>query len=152
LYLTDNFSCSFGNDHLRAVWRLSLGLGFVPAAAVFLWRLKMEEPTRYKKDSMRNAPIPYGLVLKRYWKDLAAISITWFIYDFITYPFGIYSSTVVDGITGGDTRLSVVFGWNVVINLFYIPGTVLGSFIIDYLGPKYTMVRDYTQTASTYSI
>jgi sugar phosphate permease len=34
----------------------------------------------------------------------------------------------------------VVFGWNVVINLFYIPGTLGGAFIIDYLGPKYTMI------------
>ncbi len=31
----------FGENHLRAVWRLSLGLGVVPAAAVFIWRLSM---------------------------------------------------------------------------------------------------------------
>jgi hypothetical protein len=29
----------FGEDHLEPVWRLSLGLGVVPAVAVFLWRL-----------------------------------------------------------------------------------------------------------------
>ena len=74
----------FGENHLRAVWRLSLGLGVIPAAAVFVWRLRMEEPTRYKKDSMANAKVPYLLIIKRYWVSLAAISITWFIYDFIT--------------------------------------------------------------------
>jgi hypothetical protein len=74
----------FGNDHLRAVWRLSLGLGMIPAVAVFFWRLRMEEPTRYKRDSMRNTRIPYGLVIKRYWRDLLGISLVWFIYDFIT--------------------------------------------------------------------
>lgn len=26
---------------------------------------------------MRYAPIPYGLVIRRYWPSLAAISITW---------------------------------------------------------------------------
>ena len=67
----------FGNDHLRAVWRLSLGLGVVPAAAVFLWRLRMEEPARYKKDSMKHTKIPYTLILKRYWVSLAAISFVW---------------------------------------------------------------------------
>jgi len=46
----------------------------------------MEEPTRYKKDSMKHAKIPYWLIIKRYWAGLAAISLTWFIYDFITYP------------------------------------------------------------------
>jgi MFS family permease len=130
----------FGDNHLRAVWRLSLGLGVVPALAVFIWRLNMDEPARFKRDSMKNARIPYMLVFRRYGVRLAAISVTWFIYDFITYPFGIYSSIVVNNITGGSTALTVVFGWNVVINLFYMPGTIIGAFVVDYLGPKYTMI------------
>ncbi len=73
----------FGENHLRAVWRMSLGLGFIPAMLVFIWRLKMDEPESYKKSSMKNVKIPYGLVLRRYWKSLAAISFTWFLYDFI---------------------------------------------------------------------
>jgi len=130
----------FGEDHLRAVWRGSLGLGVIPALAVLIWRLQMEEPKLYKKDSMKFVKIPYLLIFKRYWKSLFAICLTWFIYDFITYPFGIYSSTIVNNITGGDTSLVVVFGWNVVINLFYMPGTIIGAFVVDYLGPKYTMI------------
>jgi MFS family permease len=130
----------FGNDHLRAVWRISLGLGVVPAAAVFVWRLNMEEPTRYKKDSMKHAKIPYILILKRYGGRLAAISAVWFLYDIIVYPFGLYSSIIFDNITGGNDSLGVVFGWNVVSNLFYIPGTVIGAFVVDYLGAKNTMI------------
>ncbi|TFK40017.1 putative metabolite transporter [Crucibulum laeve] len=130
----------FGNNHLRAVWRLSLGLGVVPALLVFIWRLNMDEPVRYKRDSMKRARVPYMLILRRYGGSLAAISFTWFLYDIIVYPFGLYSSTVVNGITGGDTNLTVVLGWNVVINLFYMPGTLGGAFIVDYLGPKYTMI------------
>lgn len=74
---------SFGPNHLRAVWRLSLGLGVIPAVAVFVWRLSMQEPARFRKDSMKHARIPYRLVLKRYGPNLAAISFTWFLYDFI---------------------------------------------------------------------
>jgi len=130
----------FGLNHLRAVWRISLGLGIIPALAVLIWRIRMEEPKRFKQDSMKHAKIPYMLIIARYWKGLLAVSVTWFIYDFITYPFGIYSSTVIDNITGGATSLSVVFGWNVVINLFYMPGTILGAFVLDYFGPKNTMI------------
>ncbi|EIN09771.1 MFS general substrate transporter [Punctularia strigosozonata HHB-11173 SS5] len=130
----------FGDNHLRAVWRLSLGLGVIPALAVFVWRLRMEEPTRYKESSITRGRIPYFLILKRYWKGLLGVCISWFLYDFIVYPFGLYSSTITDNITGGDSRLSVVFGWSVVINLFYIPGTVGGAFLVDYLGPKNTMI------------
>jgi MFS family permease len=130
----------FGNNHLRSVWRLSLGLGVVPAVAVFLWRLRMEESKRYKRDSMKHVRIPYGLVVKRYWRSLFGISLAWFIYDFIVYPFGLYSSTITDAITGNTSSLTIVFGWSVVINLFYIPGTVVGAFVVDLLGPKVTMI------------
>ncbi|KAJ3560297.1 hypothetical protein NP233_g10928 [Leucocoprinus birnbaumii] len=150
----------FGDDHLRAVWRLSLGLGIVPALFIFLWRLNMDEPERYKKDSMKNTKIPYRLVFKRYWGQLATISVLWFLYDFIVYPvreyFGNGSPWLV---TGGTDSLTVVFGWNVVIkqvapklqtlclltttvmiSLFYMPGTFGGAFLLDYIGPKYTLV------------
>ncbi|KAH7921614.1 MFS general substrate transporter [Leucogyrophana mollusca] len=130
----------FGPDHLSAVWRLSLGLGVVPAAAVFIWRLRMVEPTRYQRDSMKHVRIPYRLVIRRYWKSLLGISLVWFIYDFITYPFGIFASTITNNVTGGSTSLTAVFGWSVVINLFYIPGCVAGAFVVDRLGPKNTMI------------
>lgn len=130
----------FGDNHLRAVWRLSLGLGVVPAVAVFFWRLRMEEPNRYKRDSMKHVRIPYGLVIKRYWRSLLGLSLAWFIYDFITYPFGLYSSTITNAVTGNNSSLTVVFGWSVVINLFYIPGTVVGAFCVDFMGPKVTMI------------
>ncbi|KAJ7116458.1 MFS Git1p-related glycerophosphoinositol and glycerophosphocholine permease [Mycena epipterygia] len=129
-----------GPNHLRVVWRLSLGLGFFPAIAVFAWRFTMEEPELYKKSAMKTVKIPYGLVFRKYGVRLAAISFTWFIYDFIVYPFGIYSSTIVDTITNNDASLTTVFGWNVVINLFYMPGTIVGAFVVDYLGPKWTMI------------
>ncbi|KAL9714381.1 glycerophosphoinositol permease [Leucoagaricus gongylophorus] len=165
----------FGDNHLRAVWRISLGLGVIPALVVFLWRLNMDEPERFKKDSMRDTKIPYLLVFKRYWVSLLAISFTWFLYDFIVYPFGIYSSTIVDrqvlqvfqtcmfihnafSVTGGSQSLAVVFGWSVVIKYVFPElvvldfveqftacsisraGTLGGAFILDYLGPKYTMI------------
>jgi sugar phosphate permease len=137
----------FGENHLRAVWRMSLGLGFIPAMLVFIWRLKMEEPDSYKRSSMKNVKIPYRLVIRRYWPSLLAISLTWFIYDFITYPFGIYSSTVIDNITGGSAAIPVIFGWNTIINLFYIPGTFGGAFVVDYLGPKYCMITGLVSQA-----
>ena len=94
IYIYLILSPSFGENHLDAVWRGSLGyiashttpdcqlikncsLGMVPALAVLIWRIKMEEPSRYKRDSMKNAKIPYWLIFKRYWVRLAAISFTW---------------------------------------------------------------------------
>lgn len=201
-----------GPNHLRAVWRLSLGLGFIPAMLVFIWRLSMDEPDSYKKSSMKNVKIPYMLVLRRYWPSLVAISLTWFIYDFITYVVSDSSHPLVDSfidtqcvgqwlllqfgssmlsfsssvsillqwwtsecqhillktpipifsfsITGGSDAIPVIFGWNIIIkyvlvegfvvnsliyvsSLFYIPGTLGGAFIVDYIGPKNCMVHTW---------
>lgn len=61
------------------------------------------------------------------------------ILQFSVYAFGIYSSTIVSGITGKDAPLSQIFGWNTVINIFYLPGSILGAFISDWIGPKHAL-------------
>ncbi|KAF7759884.1 hypothetical protein Agabi119p4_11579 [Agaricus bisporus var. burnettii] len=130
----------FGENHLRAVWRISLGLGMVPAGLVFFWRLNMEEPERYRKDGMQYAKIPYLLVLKKYWPRLAAISFVWFLFDFVAFPFGIFSSTIIDNLTGGTQSLSVIFAWNLLILGLNVPGTIVGAMFVDYIGPKYCLI------------
>lgn len=130
----------FGEGHLSAIWRGSLGFGTIPALIVFIWRFRMDEPNRYKKDCMKHAKIPYWLIIKRYWVSLTAISFVWFIYDFISYPFGIYSSTILASVEPPGSSLVVIFGWSTVVNLFDMPGTIIGSFFVDRLGPRYTMI------------
>ncbi|ATZ56441.1 hypothetical protein BCIN_13g02780 [Botrytis cinerea B05.10] len=131
-------------DHLRAAWRISLGLGVVPPLLLFYLRLKLKEPEEFQRESMKNAKIPYGLVIKYYWFRLLIVSLIWFIYDFSTYSFGIYSSKILSNIYGDSAPLSQSFGWNTVINLFYIPGAVLGSFFSDLVGPRYALAIGVT--------
>jgi MFS family permease len=40
--------------------------------------------------------------------------------------------------------LAVVFGWNTVINLFYVPGAMLGAPFSDWLGPRLALVIGVT--------
>ena len=99
----------FGEGHLEPVWRLSLGLGVVPAVAVFIWRLSkwetygmpscltriagMENPESYKRHSMKHARVPYLLIFKRYWGRLFAISAAWFLYDIIAFVASVLASS-----------------------------------------------------------
>ncbi|TXT13503.1 hypothetical protein VHUM_00870 [Vanrija humicola] len=129
----------FGMHHLRAVWRGILLIGAIPPLVLLIARLFMDEPEAYKKNSMRHTRIPYWLLIKRYWVRLLAVSITWFIYDWITYPFGIYAGTITDAVIPNPT-LYQTLGWGCLINAFYIPGTVVGSFVADWIGPKYAMI------------
>lgn len=64
------------------------------------------------------------------------MSAIWFIYDFSSYAFGIYSSTIVGTVLGNETRLTIIFAWNILINFLYIPGAFLGSWASDWFGPR----------------
>lgn len=51
-------------DHLRLVWRLSLGLGVIPPLSLLYLRLKLQEPEEFKRETMKNTRTPWMLVLK----------------------------------------------------------------------------------------
>ncbi|KAI0199856.1 MFS general substrate transporter [Astrocystis sublimbata] len=128
------------NKYFGTIWRTSLGIGVVFPLILFVLRLKLKEPEEFSRNSMKNVRTPYRLVLKFYGFRLLVVSLIWFIYDFSTYAFGIYSSPILANIYGSSAPLTTVFGWNTVLNLFYIPGTMLGAPVSDRLGPRYTLI------------
>jgi len=71
----------FGDNHLRAAWRMALGLGVVPPLTLFFFRLKLDEPEEFKRESMRHVAIPYKHVLTFYGPRLFVVSLIWFLYD-----------------------------------------------------------------------
>lgn len=126
-------------SHLRAAWRICLGLGVLPPLSLLYLRLKLSEPEAYKRNTMANTKTPWLLVIRYYGARLFIVSLIWFIYDFSAYSFGIFSSTIVSNLLGSDTALWKSFGWNTLINFFYMPGCIAGSFVSDWIGPKKTL-------------
>lgn len=122
-------------DHLTPVWRITLGIGAIPPISLFFMRLQYDEGEQFQKYRFKEVRVPYWTVIKFYWFRLIVVSIIWFLYDFSVYAFGLYSSNILNIIIGGDD-LYKTFGWNVVLNLFYIPGAFLGAIGADYLGPR----------------
>jgi hypothetical protein len=61
----------------------------------------------------------------------------------VAYPAGIYSSDV----TPGNLSITATVGWSAVINAFYLPGTIVGAFFVDKLGPKYCMIVGFAAQA-----
>ncbi|KAL9604654.1 MAG: hypothetical protein Q9219_000374 [cf. Caloplaca sp. 3 TL-2023] len=130
-------------NHLRLVWRLSLGLGVIPPLSLLYLRLKLDEPEEFKRETMKNTTTPWALVLKFYWLRLAVVSLIWFIYDFSAYSFSIYSTQWISIILRDDTSLWKSFGWGTLVNAFYLPGAIAGAYISDWIGPRralYTFV------------
>lgn len=129
----------FTPRHLTPIWRLTLALGVFPPLALFFMRRKMKNSDAFERMSMNKVKkFPFRLVVKFYWFRLAVVSIIWFIYDFSAYSFGLYSSYILTQIIPGDDMYRS-WGWNVVFNLFYIPGSFVGGYVADVIGPRMTL-------------
>ena len=52
------------DNHLRAAWRICLGLGVIPPLSLIYLRYKMDEPEEFNRESMKNTKFPWLLILK----------------------------------------------------------------------------------------
>ncbi|KXT12803.1 hypothetical protein AC579_1822 [Pseudocercospora musae] len=122
-------------NNLDLVWRLSLALGVIPPLSLIYLRIKLKEPESFSRESFRATKTPYWLAIKFYGPRLLLVCGIWFIYDFLTYPFSIYSSAWIDVIQPHQS-LWQNFGWSALVNFFYLPGAIFGSFTSDWMGPR----------------
>lgn len=124
------------------VWRTAFALGAVPPLGIFWFRMRMAVATAYRKSAMRKQRVPYWLALKRYYRPLIGSATCWFLYNWISIPFGIFSSTIINRTNpGGDLVKNL--GWGVLINCFYIPGPFIGGYLSDRIGRRQTMALGF---------
>lgn len=69
-----------------------------------------------RRNSSRKTIMPYHLALRRYWRPLLGSAAAWFIYNYIAYPFGLFSSTISARVGAGDTLVKS-YGWGTLINV-----------------------------------
>ena len=50
--------------HLRAAWRIVLGLGVIPPLSLLYLRIKLKEPEEFQRETMKNTRTPWLLVIK----------------------------------------------------------------------------------------
>jgi len=60
----------------------------------------------------------------------------------VTYPFGIFSSTIISQLNPNDSVVQNI-GYGTVVNLFYLPGCIAGGFLMDWVGRKQTMTLGF---------
>ncbi|KAH6605918.1 major facilitator superfamily transporter [Trichoderma cornu-damae] len=112
---------------LLAPW---IGLGRVGApAAAAAFRMRMAVATAYRRSAMRKQRVRHWLALKRYHRPLIGAAASWFPYNWISIPFGLFSSTIISRVKT-EQSLAKSLGWGVLINCFYtIKGLSLGAAI-----------------------
>ncbi|QIW99403.1 hypothetical protein AMS68_004921 [Peltaster fructicola] len=125
----------------EGVWRICFGLGFVIPLGLLFFRLRIINSTQYRKHAIKQT-FPYMLVLRRYCKPMLGTAGAWFFYDWVTYPFGIFSSTIVAQFNPNGGIIEDI-GYGTVVNLFYLPGCIVGGLLMDRIGRKQTMTLGF---------
>ncbi|KAK7219875.1 hypothetical protein V2G26_007878 [Clonostachys chloroleuca] len=133
-----------GSDHLSTVWRVCFGIGIILPLSVFYFRLKMINSKLYRAGAIKRR-VPYLLVLRYYWKTLVGTCSAWFLYDFVTFPNGVFSGTILASVvpTGGNNLLHTA-EWQLLLGAIALPGVFLGAFLCDRVGRKNTMMIGFT--------
>jgi MFS family permease len=99
----------------------------------------------YRKCAIKRN-VPYNLVLRYYWKSLIGTAGAWFLYDFVTFPNGVFSGTIIASVipsTGSDV-IGKTAEWNLLLGALALPGVFLGAFLCDRLGRKRTMMLGFS--------
>lgn len=70
-------------SHYSTVWRVCFGIGCIWPLSVFYFRWRMLNSALYRRGAIKKR-VPYGLVIRYYWKSLIGTCGAWFLYG--TYP------------------------------------------------------------------
>ncbi|GJE94428.1 MFS Git1p-like glycerophosphoinositol permease [Phanerochaete sordida] len=131
-----------GEDHLNTVWRVCFGIGILLPLTVFYFRMKMLSSMLYKKGAIKRR-VPYGLVIKRYWRALIGTCGAWFLYDFVTFPNGVFSGTIISSVIH-DGSVKRTAEWQLLLGTLALPGVFVGAFLCNRFGRRNTMMLGFS--------
>lgn len=122
----------------RAMYSISI---FLPLFVV-IFRLKMRDARLFKKSNFKKRSIPWLIVVKKYWPRLLGTSAAYFLYDFVNFPNSIMSSVIINSIVPGKNVRTVAI-WQFILTLFPIPGVLVGVWLVNKIGRRWTGVLGF---------
>jgi len=131
-----------GEDHLNTVWRVCFGVGIVLPLTVLVFRLRMLSSKLYRKSAIKKG-VPYRLVFKRYWRSLIGTCGAWFLYDFVTFPNGVFSGTIISSVIHNND-IKKIAEWQLLLSSIALPGVFIGVLLCNPLGRRNTMIMGFS--------
>ncbi|KAF2769141.1 MFS phospholipid transporter-like protein [Teratosphaeria nubilosa] len=128
-----------GSKHLSTVWRTCMGIGVIFPLSVFYLRMKMLNSKLYRRGAIKRR-VPYPLVIKYYWRSLIGTCGAWFLYDFVTFPIGIFSGEIISSVVTESDTIRSTGEWQLLLGILSIPGVLFGAYLCNKIGRKYTMM------------
>ena len=135
---------SNGSTHLSLIWRLAFGFGVLLPLTVFYFRLKMLNSKLYRRGAIKHR-VPYLIVIRYYWKTLIGTCGAWFLYDFVTFPNGVFSGVIIASVVGKEGNvLKKTAEWQLLLGSLSLPGVFLGALLCNKLGRKWVMILGFS--------
>ncbi|KAJ9137215.1 Metabolite transport protein GIT1 [Coniochaeta hoffmannii] len=131
-----------GQTHLSTVWRVCFGIGCIIPLVIFYFRIRMLNSKLYRAGAIKKR-VPYSLVLRYYWKDLIGTCGAWFLYDFVTFPNGVFSGTIISSVTHSGGRVKTA-EWQLLLGIIALPGVFIGAYLCNKIGRRNTMIIGFS--------
>ena len=98
----------------------------------------------YRRGAIKRR-VPYLLVLRYYWKSLIGTCGAWFLYDFVTFPNGVFSGVILSSVVGksGDV-VKRTAEWQLLLGSIALPGVLIGAMLCNPLGRKNVMMLGFS--------
>ncbi|KAJ5132272.1 Glycerophosphoinositol permease 1 [Penicillium atrosanguineum] len=129
-------------SHYSTVWRVCFGIGCIWPLSVFYFRIRMLNSVLYRRGAIKKH-VPYKLVLRYYWKPLIGTCGAWFLYDFVTFPNGVFSATIISSVVHKGT-IRQTAEWQLLLGAIALPGVFLGAILCDRVGRKNVMMIGFS--------
>ncbi|PYH47045.1 MFS general substrate transporter [Aspergillus saccharolyticus JOP 1030-1] len=129
-------------SHYSTVWRVCFGIGCIWPLSVFYFRFRMMNSALYRRGAIKKH-VPYTLVVKYYWKSLIGTCGAWFLYDFVTFPNGVFSGTIISSVIK-DSSVMKTAEWQLLLGVIALPGVFLGAILCNRVGRKNIMMIGFT--------
>ncbi|MCJ1291267.1 Plasma membrane permease, mediates uptake of glycerophosphoinositol and glycerophosphocholine [Xylographa carneopallida] len=131
-----------GQNHLSTVWRVCFGIGCLLPLTVFYFRLKMLNSKLYRRGAIKRR-VPYLLVLRYYWKSLIGTCGAWFLYDFVTFPNGVFSGVIISSVVPNADIIKTA-EYQLLLGSIALPGVLIGAWLCNRLGRKNVMMLGFS--------
>ncbi|KAI4143402.1 MAG: hypothetical protein LQ340_007020, partial [Diploschistes diacapsis] len=131
-----------GATRYSTIWRVCMAIGCIFPLSIFYFRLKMLNSKLYRRGAIKKK-VPYGLVLRYYWKDLIGTCGAWFLYDFITFPNGVFSGTIISSVVQNSNILKTA-EYQLLLGTIALPGVFIGAYLCNKIGRKNTMMLGFS--------
>jgi len=143
-----NFLIVFSVCHqssYNTVWQVCFGLGCLLPLPIIYFRIRMLNSALYRRGAIKR-DVPYKLVLTYYWNSLIGTCGAWFLYDFVRFPNGVFSGTIIAFVIPSTTKDVILKTgeWNLLLGALSLPGVFLGAYLCDRLGRKNTMMLGFS--------